>query len=91
METEKELRAHLIAKAADDEAFRSLLVNDPLQAVESELGVSLPADISLHVHEETGHQVHLVLPSADSLSKCDLDRIAAGTSAYSGHRYRWGH
>ena len=82
MQTEKEMRAHLIAKASDDAQFRSLLVSDPRQAVESEFGVTLSADISIHVHEETGDQAHLVLPSADSLSESDLDNIFGGSNAY---------
>ena len=86
MLTDKELRAHLIGKASDDKAFRTLLVNDPRQAVESEFGVTLPADISLHVHEETDDQAHLVLPSADILSERDLHTIIGGTSAYSGEQ-----
>ena len=78
MQTQRQLCAHLIAKASDDEAFRKLLVSDPRSAVESEFGVALPDDMSIHVHEETEHQTHLVLPTTDSLSERELDLISGG-------------
>ena len=48
--------------------------------VEAEIGRRLPADYRLHVHEESGTDVHLVLPPKPALSREQLDHIAGGTN-----------
>jgi hypothetical protein len=66
-------------RAASDPAFREELIADPRSAVESELGVAIPAGISLHVHEESGTEMHLVLPAAgDRLSDEELEMVSGG-------------
>ena len=53
MQTESEVRAYIMLKATEDEAFRARLLADPKGTVEAEAGVSFPADYTFHVHEET--------------------------------------
>ena len=57
-----EIREHLVSKACSDEAFRELLLSDPRAAVEAELGITLPEDFIIMVHEEMADTSHLVLP-----------------------------
>ena len=59
-----EIREYLVSKACSDEAFRDLLLSDPRAAVEAELGITLPEDFIIMVHEEMVHTSHLVLPPA---------------------------
>lgn len=49
-------------RAWRDEQFRDDLLNDPRGVVERELGVRLPANVTLHVHEETPTDLHFILP-----------------------------
>ena len=60
-----EIREHLVSKACSDEAFRELLLSDPKAAVEAELGITLPEDFTIMVHEEMLDTSHLVLPPVD--------------------------
>jgi hypothetical protein len=55
-------------KVIADPAFRAALKADPRQALQSLLGMEIPADVQIHVHEETTSSVHLVLPSDAELA-----------------------
>ena len=74
-----ELREHLIEKAAMDEAFRARLLSDPKAAVEEELGLTIPADFTLKVHESVPNISHLVLPPLAALDESALEQAAGGT------------
>ena len=80
MKTREEMRDHLIAKAGTDEAFREKLLSDPRTSIEAEFGITIPQGMTVQVHENTGQQVHLVLPPATKLSDVDL-RAASGGEA----------
>jgi|1186.fasta_scaffold321996_2 hypothetical protein len=72
-------------RAASDPAFREELMANPRSAVESELGVAIPAEVSVHVHEESGTEVHLVLPAAeDRLSDAELEMVSGGQEYWEG-------
>ena len=77
METAKELRAKIVDKAAEDAEFRARLLSDPKGAIEQELNVTIPASMTVKVHEESGATAHLVLPPA-RLSGDQLQKAAAG-------------
>ena len=78
METSKEMRMKIVGKAAGDADFRARLLGDPKGAIEQELGVTIPATMSIEVHEERGTTAHLVLPPASKLSEDDLQAVAGG-------------
>ena len=78
METPKEMRMKIVGKAAGDADFRARLLGDPKGAIEQELGVTIPASMSVEVHEERGTTAHLVLPPASKLSEDDLQAVAGG-------------
>ena len=52
----------LIQRALEDEAFKAEFKADPGAIIERELGVELPDDITIYVHEQTETEVHLVIP-----------------------------
>ena len=74
----KELQAQVVSKAAQDADFRARLRTDPKGAIERELGVTVPAALSIEVHEESATTAHLVLPPAANLSDSDLQVVAGG-------------
>ena len=78
MVTIHDMRARLLGKARNDEAFRGRLLEDPKGAVRDELGVELPAEFTVSVHEETGETAHLVLPPPSRLDEADLAEAAGG-------------
>ncbi len=78
METPNEMRAKIADKAAGDAEFRARLLGDPKGALEEELGVAIPASLSIEVHEESAGTAHLVLPPDSKLSEGDLQAVAGG-------------
>jgi hypothetical protein len=73
-------RQEIMARAADDNAFRDKLKSDPKGTLEKELGGSLPDDVKISVLEETPKQVYVVLPAQGSkeLSSDELSGVAGG-------------
>ena len=84
METPDEMRTKIVDKAAGDAEFRARLLGDPKGALEQELGVAIPASMSIEVHEESGETAHLVLPPDSKLGESDL-RTVAGGYGFTGH------
>ena len=78
METSEEMRARIVDKAAEDADFRARLLDDPKGTLEQELGVAIPAALSIEVHEESGETAHLVLPPDSRLGEDDLQAAAGG-------------
>ncbi len=83
-----EVTDRLTSRAAGDPAFRRLLVDDPHAAVQDELGVTLPADVTMTVLEESADHLYLVLPATSSsdsshssgeLSDAQLSGVAGGS------------
>jgi hypothetical protein len=79
----------IIEKAMRDEAFRQRLLRDPKGALQEAFGAIIPASMTIHVHEETVSDVHIVIPgakgaygasqgSAQELSDADLEMAVGG-------------
>lgn len=52
----------LITRAWDDPAFKQKLLSQPKETIEQELGITLPDDIEIFIHEQTPTALHLILP-----------------------------
>ena len=52
MKSPDEMRMRVVGKAAEDEEFRAKLLSEPKAAVEQELGVTMPAGLTVQVHEK---------------------------------------
>ena len=68
----------VVAQAWRDLAFKQRLLADPVTVLR-EQGIDVPAGLQVRVVENTGQQVHLVLPAkpGEELSDDELDRVAA--------------
>ena len=78
MQTEMEIRAYIMLRATEDDAFRARLMADPKGTVEAETGITFPAEYTFHVHEETATDTHMILPMRLELSLQDLEAVTAG-------------
>ena len=78
MESAKDMQAKIIDKASVDADFRARLLSDPKTAIEQELGVTIPASLSIEVHEQSVATTHLVLPPDGKLSERDLQTVTGG-------------
>ena len=78
VQTMSEMKAHILAKAAEDPEFRANLLADPKAAISSELEVFIPQEFNIQVHEDGATTTHLVLPLSDQLSDAELALAAAG-------------
>jgi hypothetical protein len=78
------VQQQIMCRARDDEAFRQEMLSHPRAALFRHLGISLPAGVQLHVHEDTARDVHLVLPAQEGagglqdLSDAELEQVSGG-------------
>ena len=77
LQSADDMRRQLTDRAISDEDFRSLLVSNPKDAISQELGVDLPEDIQVVVHESDAQTLHLSLPVTE-IGEEQLEAIAAG-------------
>ena len=93
MRTESEIRAYILLRATEDEAFRARLLADPKGTVTAETGIEFPADCTFHVHEESATDAHMILPTSGRLTPADLQEIVAGgwgdSPGYTGDDPSW--
>ena len=78
MQTAAEMKAHVMTKAAEDDEFRSRLIENPNAAISSEIGLDIPEDYNIVVHEDSETTTHLVLPPSAKLTEEDLEKAAGG-------------
>ena len=78
-----DLQQQIIARAMKDEAFRHELTVNPKRYWNG-IGIELPPNVSVMVHENTSSTIHLVLPmkpkigGVQELSDEELGRIVEG-------------
>ncbi|MBD0348889.1 MAG: NHLP leader peptide family natural product precursor [Thermoleophilia bacterium] len=66
-------------RAISDPAFRSELKENPRAALESELGLPIPSEVSVQVHEESLTELHVVLPATEEeLTDAELEMVSGG-------------
>ena len=54
----------IIHRAWRDPVFKQRLLEDPRGVLEGILGIVLPAELKVCIHEQTPTEVHLILPMA---------------------------
>ena len=88
MNQRQQLEQQLIEKAMKDESFRKQLMENPVAAIEAEIGLKIPETVKIKVLEEDPKTVYLVLPQLPNqnneieLSEAELQRIAGGENYY---------
>ncbi len=78
MDTQASLQQRLIEMAENDGAFRKRLLNDPRAAIREGLGLELPGDLEVVVHEEDVRTAHLVLPPSAEMTDSQLEQVTGG-------------
>lgn len=85
--TRKEVEKKLSEKASKDSTFRESLLNDPKGTIEKEMGIKIPEDTEVHVHDESMKSLHIILhepmSEGDSLSDEQLEAVAGGCLCWS--------
>ena len=78
--TRRDFEAELIARAWEDESFKTRLMNDPKSVVEELSGETLPKEMKVTIFQETTTSVCLVLPKNpdEELTEEDLSRVVGG-------------
>ncbi len=82
-ETEGDLIAQLIARAANDADLRAEMLANPKAVIARETGLVIPEESNVSVFEQTADKAYFVLPrpTADGereLSTAELETVAAG-------------
>lgn len=84
MSSNSALVQRVVERASTDSEFRAQLMSDPKAAVESELGISIPADLTVKVVEEKPDEFYIVLPpkeTSGALSDAALAGVSGGDSS----------
>ena len=71
----------LVKRAAKDSDFRERLLAEPKDTLERELGVTLPAEHEIHVHEENDSATHVVLSPRGKLTDAEREEAKAGATS----------
>jgi len=79
----KDIEVKIIVQAWQSESYKQELLQNPKAVIEREMGSQLPADIAIHVLEETPTQIYLILPvrpdaAGIELSQQEIEAIAGG-------------
>ena len=81
-QTMSEMKARILAKAAEDGDFRARLLDDSKAVISAELGISIPEGFTIQVYEDDTTTAHFVLPLSDHLTEEELAQAAGG---HKGH------
>jgi hypothetical protein len=76
--TRPEVEAIIAERLAADPAFRDTLLADPRTVLSEVIGFDIPETVQVVLHEESLTQIHLTIPSSESLSDDDLELVAGG-------------
>lgn len=76
----EEFQNEINVRAWKDPKFKALLLKDPHAAL-TQMGKNVPKHAKIHVHEETGDSMHIVIHkaplNAQNMSETELKKIAA--------------
>ena len=78
MRSGDEMLHQIVEKSALDEGFRQALLDDPKATISRELGITIPASLTIKVHESDMQTVHLALPPDPNITEEQLEAISAG-------------
>ena len=77
LQSAEEMRRQVTDRAVNDDEFRSQLISNPRDTISKELGVDLPEDVEIQVHQSDANTLHLALPVTE-IGEEQLEAIAAG-------------
>ena len=78
MRSGEEMLKQIVEKASIDSDFRDQLVSDPKATISGELGITIPENMNVQIHESDMQTVHVALPPDSNISEEQLEAIAAG-------------
>ena len=91
MKTMKEMQEHIVFKASLDAGFRANLLKNPRGSLEKELGVKIPDNFTVQIHEDSLTTAHLVLPLRTGPEVMGQDELAAVVGGTGAENCEYGH
>ncbi|MFZ4509333.1 MAG: NHLP leader peptide family RiPP precursor [Candidatus Nanopelagicales bacterium] len=76
--TRSEVEAIIAERIAADPGFRDTLLADPRAVLSEVVGFDIPESVQVVLHEESLTQIHLTIPSSETLSEAELELVAGG-------------
>lgn len=73
-----EMVRQIVEKSSLDKEFRQQLLADPKAAIAHEMDITIPASVTIEVHESDMRTVHLALPPDLNLTEEQLEAIFSG-------------
>lgn len=78
MQSGDDMLAQIVEKAALDSDFRQQLLTEPKSTISQELGITIPENMKIMIHESDMENVHLALPPDPNITEEQLEAISAG-------------
>ena len=76
--TRSEVEAIIAERIAADPGFRDTLLADPRAVLSEVVGFDIPEGVQVVLHEESLTQIHLTIPSSETLSEIYLELVTGG-------------
>ena len=76
--TRSEVEAIIAERIAADPGFRETLIANPQAVLSEVIGLDIPDNVQIVLHEESLTQIHLVMPAAEALNDADLELASGG-------------
>ena len=79
MRNATEIEAQIRSRVDEDKEFRARLLEDPRGTINDVTGLTVPEAFTIHIHEESATEFHLVLPQKSvRLSDDEMRGLAGG-------------
>ena len=82
MTTAAEMKTRILTRASEDGDFRARLIADPKGTVTAEIGIAIPEEFDIAVHEDSATTAHLVLPPSPVLTEAELEMVSGAKNLW---------
>ena len=76
--TRADVESRIATAIDEDPGFRERLLADPRGVVGELIGMDIPENVTVVLHEESLTHIHLTIPASDEIAEHELELVAGG-------------